>query len=761
MSTLGLRIDTEKHHGSRWTSFLGHKPRETAPPQSTTLLLGPAPASLPRTPSPALSSDTSQPINVDVSPLPSPLLGPRLDVETLATTGSKTNAFFSSPWKSLVATPVPPPPITLVPSPSTDPTPSNGLSTSDPVNIPKPAPQLATRNSQTVDFFSSAAKHIPSPPLSVRHLSPPDEKPDSAPALRLHLARLAQTRAVPDQSSTRSFDEVDTGSRSRSSSYSSTNGFIKPAPRDFAYWTPESSNLSRSSSRSSVSGVRRDLGFTLYDVPASSSYSPSTHPSSPLGRIRQIDETPMPMSPMEMLTPRPVDSDPVAPTAIHNPHALVRRETQRNPSEKELQVGMTIGDDAPLVLVRLLGHGAFSSVWLARDIEDRLIPPGPRQRRRKSVSTARRKGDALPGLRPAPHATTRLGVLNELDGEGASLPSPLAENEPRGRELGPPSKVGKLVAVKTLDRKLCDVNDRTRIAFVREVEVLRHISHPSIVAFLHSFTIETHHCLVLEHVSGGELFELINSDENYAKMTTPLIRRMWGELCRAVGWLHGVAVVHRDIKLENIILTVNPFRHTEAIDVALLPQPLVKLTDFGLARFIDLNQPMLTTRCGSESYAAPEIVMGSSYDGRQTDAWACGIVLYALAVRTLPFDPKGTDNGQGSRRRYLVRIAKAEYSFPDDATLATDDLKAMVARLLVRDPIKRAKISEIWEDDFMRGKGAPSPPWRVAARRRVEVGVTEIIGGDKEPTEEHEDEYEEGVLVDGHDIDEIASQELH
>lgn len=152
--------------------------------------------------------------------------------------------------------------------------------------------------------------------------------------------------------------------------------------------------------------------------------------------------------------------------------------------------------------------------------------------------------------------------------------------------------------------------------------------------------------------------------------------------------------------------------------------------------------------------------MGSPYDGRQTDAWACGIVLFALAVRTLPFDPKAADSQRGSRRRYLVRIAKAEYAFPDEAALATDDLKAMVARLLVRDPAKRAKISEIWEDAFMRGKGAASPPWRIAARRRVEVGVTEIIGGD-DKIEEHEDEYEEGVLVDGHDIDEIASQELH
>jgi protein-serine/threonine kinase len=77
----------------------------------------------------------------------------------------------------------------------------------------------------------------------------------------------------------------------------------------------------------------------------------------------------------------------------------------------------------------------------------------------------------LPGLRPAAQATTRLGVLNELDGEGAILPTSVPELSRRPLEA--PSKVGKLVAVKMLDRTLCDVNDRTRISFVREVEVLR------------------------------------------------------------------------------------------------------------------------------------------------------------------------------------------------------------------------------------------------------------------------------------------------
>jgi serine/threonine protein kinase len=82
---------------------------------------------------------------------------------------------------------------------------------------------------------------------------------------------------------------------------------------------------------------------------------------------------------------------------------------------------------------------------------------------------------------------------------------------------------------------------------------LQHISHPSIVSYIHSFTTPTHHCLVLERIEGVELFDVINSDEKYAKMDEPLLRRIWGELCKAVGWLHEVALVHRDIKLESML----------------------------------------------------------------------------------------------------------------------------------------------------------------------------------------------------------------
>ncbi|KAK6905236.1 CAMK protein kinase [Kwoniella mangroviensis CBS 8886] len=309
---------------------------------------------------------------------------------------------------------------------------------------------------------------------------------------------------------------------------------------------------------------------------------------------------------------------------------------------------------------------------------------------------------------------------------------------------------GRIAALKLMDRQLSLTDSRTRISFLREVEVLRHISHPSIVSYLDSFTTPTHHVLVLEQLKGGELFDLMSNEENRKRMLLPsptptpssgdangwdqdgegFIRRIFSELTRAVGWLHEVGVVHRDIKLENILFTINPFTlpstSTNSIPLQLLPTnaPLIKLTDFGLSRFISTSSPLLQTRCGSESFAAPEIIMGKPYDGRETDSWAMGVVLYGLVVGELPFDrdddPSGSVIGQGEvklrggRRKRMIKIAKCEYTYPRDLR-CTNQVKELIDKLLVRDPKKRLKVNskEIWELDWMnhtKPGGLPRPP---------------------------------------------------
>ena len=350
-----------------------------------------------------------------------------------------------------------------------------------------------------------------------------------------------------------------------------------------------------------------------------------------------------------------------------------------------------------------------------------------------------------------------------------------------------------IAAIKLMDKRFCATNARTKIAFIREVEVLRHICHPGIVSFLASFSTPSHYCLVLERLEGGELFELVNDEENRRRMMLPgpgddvgegFVRRIFGELVKGVGWLHEVGVVHRDIKLESecyfptsclafvaansanslcsdILLTVNPFdlepTSTSSIALDLLPSPLIKLTDFGLSRFISPTAPLLETRCGSESFAAPEIIMSRPYDGRQTDTWALGVVLYALIVGRLPFDE--ADEGKAGmsereeRKRRMMRIAKGSYRWPLTGITGSEGVRALVGRLLVRDPKTRARVVEIWDEAWMRGPGEVVRP--VHGQEVLGMGEeVDDVGGDGGRRK-----IMDGFLVDGEEIHQVALAE--
>ncbi|SJX63604.1 related to SNF1-related protein kinase KIN10 [Sporisorium reilianum f. sp. reilianum] len=341
----------------------------------------------------------------------------------------------------------------------------------------------------------------------------------------------------------------------------------------------------------------------------------------------------------------------------------------------------------------------------------------------------------------------------------ASLP------ELRQRALQKPRSTGddadnardsdELVALKMLDREPCNNNERLQVSWVREVEVLKHISHPNLVRFISSFSTPLHHTLVLERVAGGELFDALMSNFDRFAQREWLVRVIYTELANAIGWMHHINLVHRDIKLENILMSVDLFANaSEPLRPHHLPAgPLIKLTDFGLSRFIDPSNPLLETRCGSEEYAAPELIIGKKYDGRKTDAWALGVVLYALITGSLPFmedvnvGVNGAREGQGEerdpkqRKRHLLRIAKGDLRWPSPANdacadqpdaalcppsrrLVTPVAKAMVARLLRRDATKRATPWETWDEQWLLGGSFGFSTTTTAAATATTMGTT-------------------------------------
>jgi protein-serine/threonine kinase len=99
------------------------------------------------------------------------------------------------------------------------------------------------------------------------------------------------------------------------------------------------------------------------------------------------------------------------------------------------------------------------------------------------------------------------------------------------------------------------------------------------------------------------------------------------------------------------------------LDWSTYPYSVITLTDLGLSRRV-ADDEKLTTRCGSDDYAAPEVIMGQPYDGRAVDAWSLGVLLYALLEFRLPFDPNpGMSEAHKQRSKTSHRIARVEWAW--------------------------------------------------------------------------------------------------
>lgn len=244
-----------------------------------------------------------------------------------------------------------------------------------------------------------------------------------------------------------------------------------------------------------------------------------------------------------------------------------------------------------------------------------------------------------------------------------------------------------LVAVKVCEHgpKGGASEERVEMSLKRELEIMLSIHHPSLVD-LKAWSIEPSRAiLVLSYCPGGDMFDIATTHR--AVLKQPLLRRIFAEMVGAVAYLHERRIVHRDIKLENVLVNLTPSELADpSIDWATYPYSVVNLGDLGLSRRI-ADDEKLETRCGSEDYAAPEVIMGQPYDGRATDAWSLGVLLYALLEARLPFDPHpGMSDAHRMRSRTSHRIARVEWKwveyFGDDTDHDGDEAKFKAKGLL-------------------------------------------------------------------------------
>ncbi|XP_073458909.1 serine/threonine-protein kinase BRSK2-like isoform X5 [Lithobates pipiens] len=264
-------------------------------------------------------------------------------------------------------------------------------------------------------------------------------------------------------------------------------------------------------------------------------------------------------------------------------------------------------------------------------------------------------------------------------------------------KLGVHCITGQKVAIKIVNRE--KLSESVLMKVEREIAILKLIEHPHVLKLHDVYENKKYLYLVLEHVSGGELFDYLVKK---GRLTPKEARKFFRQIISALDFCHSYSICHRDLKPENLLLD---------------EKNNIRIADFGMAS-LQVGDSLLETSCGSPHYACPEVIKGEKYDGRRADVWSCGVILFALLVGALPFDD---DN----LRQLLEKVKRGVFHMPH---FIPPDCQNLLRGMIEVEPEKRLSLDQIQKHSWyfipgesQGGKNEPEPeqptPRKVSIRR--------------------------------------------
>ena len=229
-------------------------------------------------------------------------------------------------------------------------------------------------------------------------------------------------------------------------------------------------------------------------------------------------------------------------------------------------------------------------------------------------------------------------------------------------------------AIKIINKN--KLKQKMKNTMFRETEIISYLKHPNIITVYQMLEDEENFYIIMENCKRGELFDYIVEHQNLSENEAAMF---FYQLINGVEYIHSQNIVHRDLKPENLLLTENY---------------IIKIIDFGLSHPFD-GSVLLKTKCGSPSYAAPEIITCKEYDGFKTDVWCCGVILYAMLCGFLPFE------GENDTELFK-NIVECDPEIPRQLS---KESKQLIRKIFTPNPLKRITIPEIKTTDFyLKGK---------------------------------------------------------
>ena len=239
------------------------------------------------------------------------------------------------------------------------------------------------------------------------------------------------------------------------------------------------------------------------------------------------------------------------------------------------------------------------------------------------------------------------------------------------------------VAIKVLDKeKIQKQNMGNQIK--KEISIMKMVKHKYIVGMIEVLASKSKIFIVLELVTGGELFDKIVRD---GKLAEDQALFYLGQLVEGVSYCHKLGVCHRDLKPENLLLDESGN---------------LKISDFGLSSLYvgDANgdgasrTEILHTTCGTPNYVAPEVLADKGYDGKKADVWSIGVILYVLIAGFLPFD-------ESSIVALFGKIQAADFTYPKWFSM---EVRGVIDKMLVADPANRLTLKDIKANPWLLEK---------------------------------------------------------
>ena len=238
----------------------------------------------------------------------------------------------------------------------------------------------------------------------------------------------------------------------------------------------------------------------------------------------------------------------------------------------------------------------------------------------------------------------------------------------------------KTYALKVIQKNLLSDNQASVKKFIdNEIQCMNIVNHIFIAKYYSISDTPDQLYILMEYAGGGSMLEYVNDREGLSEQEA---RGYFNQICQAVNYLHNtVHIIHRDLKLENIMLDSNR---------------TVKLIDFGFSMRFEgtLQRRKFDTLCGSIAYVSPEVLKGKSYT-EKVDIWALGTILYAMINCDMPFHKE-------NQKQMWNSILNDEVLFKESMSPM---LKDLLSHMLDKNPETRYSISEVLSHPWMKRTG--------------------------------------------------------